>query len=104
VLTFLSEAEVLSQVQLLGKKLGLNLHDPHHANLLLQEQSLMDTLRDSCIAIIQQEGGESKSDRAKQASAFKLLIQGFIDNKKYIDKTIRFTGMASQKLAVSGNV
>ena len=33
VLTFLSEVEVLSQVQLLGKKLGLNLHDPHQANL-----------------------------------------------------------------------
>jgi replication fork clamp-binding protein CrfC len=91
VLTFLSEAEVLSQVQLLGKKLGLNLHDPQQANLLLQEQSLMDTLRDSCIAIIQQEGGESKSERAKQASAFKLLIQGFVDNKKYIDKTTNRT-------------
>ena len=91
VLTFLSEAEVLSQVQLLGKKLGLNLHDPQQASLLLQEQSLMDTLRDSCIAIIQQEGGESKSERAKQASAFKLLIQGFSDNKKYIDKTTNRT-------------
>jgi replication fork clamp-binding protein CrfC len=91
VLTFLSEAEVLSQVQLLGKKLGLNLHDPQQATLLLQEQSLMDTLRDSCIAIIQQEGGESKSERAKQASAFKLLIQGFSDNKKYIDKTTNRT-------------
>jgi GTPase SAR1 family protein len=70
VLTFLSEAEVLSQVQLLGKKLGINLHDPQQANLILQEQALMDTLRDSCMAIIQQEGGESKSERAKQASAF----------------------------------
>jgi replication fork clamp-binding protein CrfC len=91
VLTFLSEAEVLSQVQLLGKKLGINLHDPQQATLLLQEQTLMDTLRDSCIAIIQQEGGESKSERAKQASAFKLLIQGFSDNKKYIDKTTNRT-------------
>ena len=91
VLTFLSEAEVLSQVQLLGKKLGLNLHDPQHATLLLQEQTLMDTLIDSCTAIIEQEGGESKSDRAKQASAFKLLIQGFINNKKYIDKTTNRT-------------
>jgi replication fork clamp-binding protein CrfC len=91
VLTFLSEAEILSQVQLLGKKLGLNLHDPQQATLLLQEQSLMDTLRDSCVAIIQQEGGESKSERAKQASAFKLLIQGFGDNKKYIDKTTNRT-------------
>ncbi len=91
VLTFLSEAEVLSQVQLLGQKLGLNLPETHQANLLLQEQSLLDSLRDRCTAMIHQEGGESKSEKAKQASALKLLLQGFTDNKKYIDKTANRT-------------
>jgi replication fork clamp-binding protein CrfC len=91
VLTFLSEVEVLAQVQLLGKKLGLNLFEVQQANLLLQEQSLIDTLYDSCQEIVRQEGGESKSERAKQASALKLLVKGFSDNQKYIDKTTNRT-------------
>jgi replication fork clamp-binding protein CrfC len=91
VLTFLSEAEVLSQVELLGKKLGLDGMHYQQAALILQEPTLMSSLRDRCIAIIQQEGGESKSERAKQASALKLLQQGFIDNQKYIDKTTNRT-------------
>ena len=91
VLTFLSELEVCSQVQALGEKLGVDSMDAKKAAMLLQDPALMSSLRDRCIAIIQQEGGESKSDRAKQASAFKLLLQGFIDNQKYIDKTTNRT-------------
>jgi replication fork clamp-binding protein CrfC len=35
--------------------------------------------------IIEQEGGESKSERAKQAHALKLLLDGFITNRDRID-------------------
>jgi replication fork clamp-binding protein CrfC len=91
VLTFLSEIQVLAQVVLLSQKLGLDRQDPQQAVLLLQEQNSIDMLIDACTAIIQQEGGESKSERAKQASALKLLIRGFCDNQKYIDKTTNRT-------------
>jgi replication fork clamp-binding protein CrfC len=87
VLTFLSEAEVQSQVQALGEKLGIDSIDPTKAATILQSPLIIAELIDRCMAIIHQEGGESKSDRAKQASAFKLLLQGFSDNQKYIDKT-----------------
>ncbi len=91
VLTFLSELEVSNQVRALGEKLGIEAMDAAKAALLLQDPALMGAMRDRCIAIIQQEGGESKSEKAKQASAFKLLIQGFSDNQKYIDKTTNRT-------------
>jgi replication fork clamp-binding protein CrfC len=87
VLTFLSMDEIQSQVQALGQKLGLEAINGQQAALLLQDAALLSSLIDRCVAIIQQEGGESKSDKAKQASALKLLVQGFCDNQKYLDKT-----------------
>ena len=90
VLTFLSELEVESQIKAMSEKLGLltkaviSLQDPDYPDYA-------HTLHDYCSAIIQQEGGESKSDKAKQASALKLLLQGFTDNQKYIDKTTNRT-------------
>jgi replication fork clamp-binding protein CrfC len=90
VLTFLSIAEIESQVQSLAGKLGLGA-DSQAAALILQDVALLNSLRDRCITIIQQEGGESKSEKAKQASALKLLLQGFNDNQKYIDKTANRT-------------
>ena len=76
MLTFLSEAEVESQVRMLCKKLGVDSMSDAKAITILQFPSLITQIIDSCTAIIQQEGGESKSDRAKQASALKLLVQG----------------------------
>jgi replication fork clamp-binding protein CrfC len=90
VLTFLSEAEVQSQVQALAEKLGISMVEKKAA-AILESPSIIAELIDRCMAIIHQEGGESKSDRAKQASAFKLLLQGFCDNQKYIDKTTNRT-------------
>jgi replication fork clamp-binding protein CrfC len=90
VLTFLSIAEIESQVQSLAGKLGL-VADSQAAALILQDVALLNSLRDRCITIIQQEGGESKSEKAKQASALKLLLQGFNENRKYIDKTVNRT-------------
>jgi replication fork clamp-binding protein CrfC len=37
-----------------------------------------------CTAIIEQEGGENKSERAKQAKALILLIEGYVANRQHI--------------------
>ncbi|MBV8886091.1 MAG: dynamin-like GTPase family protein, partial [Chroococcidiopsidaceae cyanobacterium CP_BM_RX_35] len=78
ILTFLSEVEIREQVTALCQGLGLtasaNINQPEVINSLCQE----------CQAIIQQEGGESKSERAKQAKALKLLIEGFVANRERI--------------------
>lgn len=74
ILTFLSEAEIREQATALCQKLGLqaatNINQPEASNLL----------RQGCEAIIQLEGGESKSERAKQAKALMLLLEGYINN------------------------
>ncbi|MBV9386379.1 MAG: dynamin-like GTPase family protein [Chroococcidiopsidaceae cyanobacterium CP_BM_ER_R8_30] len=78
ILTFLSEVEIREQVTALRQGLGLtastNINQPEVINSLCQE----------CQAIIQQEGGESKSERAKQAKALKLLLEGFVANRERI--------------------
>jgi replication fork clamp-binding protein CrfC len=79
VLTFLAESEIWEQVAALCERLEVK-EDP--ANYTTQ--GLPDLLTQA-IAIIQKEGGESKSDRAKQATALKYLIQGFQANHTHID-------------------
>ncbi len=78
VLTFLSEAEIREQVLALIGRLklptGIQLNDPN-AVQILQKQAQ---------AIIQQEGGESKSELAKQASALNYLLAGFVHNRERI--------------------
>lgn len=78
VLTFLSEVEIREQAtclcQQLGFKTAANLNQSEVVNLLYQ----------GCQAIILQEGGESKSERAKQAKALILLLQGYEANRQHI--------------------
>lgn len=78
ILTFLSEAEIREQAAALCQRLGLaaptNINQPEVINLL----------RQGCQAIIQQEGGESKSEQAKQAKALMLLLEGFQANRDHI--------------------
>ncbi|HEY9853495.1 MAG TPA: dynamin-like GTPase family protein [Leptolyngbyaceae cyanobacterium] len=78
VLTFLSEAEIGEQALALCKRLGLtappDIYKSDVINLLLQ----------GCDAIVQQEGGESKSERAKQGKALILLLQGYLANRDRI--------------------
>ncbi len=78
VLTFLSEVEIREQALLLCQKLGLN--PPSNIN----QPEIMSLLQEGCEKIILQEGGESKSERAKQANALKLLLQGYINNRERI--------------------
>ncbi|MEA5578349.1 dynamin-like GTPase family protein [Anabaena sp. UHCC 0451] len=81
VLTFLSEAEIQEQAVFLCQQLGFNTVEN------INKQDVIDLLHQGCQAIIQQEGGESKSERAKQAKALVLLLDGYVANREHI-KTI----------------
>ncbi|BAY62259.1 hypothetical protein NIES22_23310 [Calothrix brevissima NIES-22] len=78
VFTFLNEVEICEQALSLCKELGFttvaNINQPDVINLLNQ----------GCQAILQQEGGENKSERAKQAKALMLLLEGYIANRQHI--------------------
>jgi replication fork clamp-binding protein CrfC len=78
VLTFLSEAEIREQATGLYQKLGIfvaeNINNPQ----------TIKALQDNCTGIIAQEGGESKSERAKQAKALNLLLEGYVNNRDKI--------------------
>ncbi|MBD1861182.1 MULTISPECIES: dynamin-like GTPase family protein [Trichocoleus] len=81
VLTFLSEAEIREQAQALCQRLGLT------AAIAIDQPEVMGLLHQGCQAIIQQEGGESKSERAKQAKALILLMEGFMANRDRLHPT-----------------
>ncbi len=78
VLTFLSEAEIQEQAQQLCQRLNLSvpayIFDPQVITLLQQ----------GCETIIAKEGGESKSELAKQAKALLLLLDGYLNNKQHL--------------------
>lgn len=81
VLTFLSEAEVREQVILICQELGFK-------NITnINQKEIIDLLQDGCQAIIEKEGGESKSERAKQAKALILLLEGYLANRQHIHTT-----------------
>jgi replication fork clamp-binding protein CrfC/citrate lyase gamma subunit len=78
VLTFMSEAEIREQATLLCGRLGLS------ATVNINQPEVIELLQQKCQQIIEAEGGESKSDLAKQASALNFLLAGFIDNREHI--------------------
>ena len=77
VLTFLSEVEIREQAVTLCQRLGLAV-----ANI--NQPEVIELLRQACMAVLQQEGGESKSERAKLAKALDLLLEGFVVNRERI--------------------
>ncbi|MEH2069172.1 MAG: dynamin-like GTPase family protein [Nostoc sp.] len=85
VLTFSSEAEIREQAVFLCQQLGFKTV----ANI--NQGDVINLLRQGCEAIIQQEGGESKSERAKQAKALILLLEGYIANRDRISTVINAT-------------
>lgn len=85
VLKFLSEVEVREQVQALCQLIGQV--PPSNIN---QMESLKQ-LQINTLAVIEQEGGKSKSKRAKDADALNLLIEGFINNRDRISSTANAT-------------
>ncbi|BAY22974.1 hypothetical protein NIES2100_27380 [Calothrix sp. NIES-2100] len=78
VFTFLNEAEIRDQALSLCKQLGFNTV----ANI--NQADVINLLNQGCKAILQQEGGESKSERAKQAKALMLLLEGYVVNRQHI--------------------
>jgi len=81
ILTFLSEAEICAQAEVLSQRLGLT------AQVRINQPEVINLLRQGSELIIQQEGGESKSERAKQAKALILLLEGFEANRDRIHNT-----------------
>lgn len=79
VLTFLSEAEIQEQVSALRHQLGLD------GKIGINQPEVIELIRQQCQAIIEKEGGENKSERAKQAKALKLLVDGLESNKERIN-------------------
>lgn len=81
VLTFLNEGEIREQASALCQRLGLSVNDN------INRTDVMTELMQRCGSIIDEEGGESKSDRAKQASALRHLLEGFQSNRDRIHTT-----------------
>ena len=79
VLTFLSEAEIVQQAANLCQHLGLSAKDD------ITQPEIIDLLYQACATIIEQEGGASKSERAKKANALDLLLKGFVANRDRLD-------------------
>lgn len=90
VLTFLSEAEIREQVNALAFKLGLNLD----ANL--DRPEAVSAIEHACLEIIEREGGESKSELAKQAQALLLLLGGYQTNRDRLHATDNATYLMEQ--------
>ena len=78
VLTFLSEVEIREQVTALCHR--LNLQAVNNIN----QSETVQLLEQQCQKIIEQEGGASKSDKAKQAYGLILLLEGFSQNRDKI--------------------
>ncbi len=78
VLTFLSEVEIREQASFLCQHLGFQ------TAVNINQVEVISLLRQGCETIIQHEGGESKSERAKQAKALILLLDGYEANRQHI--------------------
>lgn len=78
VLTFLSETEIKEQANALCANLGWN------TPVDIKQVEVLNVLHELCAATIASEGGESKSEKAKQAKGLSLLLEGFASNKDRI--------------------
>jgi len=85
VLTFLNEVEVREQIQALSQLIG------QVAPTNINQIDALKQLQTKTLAVIEQEGGKSKSKRAKDADALNLLIEGFINNRDRISSMANST-------------
>ncbi|MEA5486776.1 MULTISPECIES: dynamin family protein [Pseudanabaena] len=85
VLTFLSEVEVREQVQALSQLIG------QVAPMNINQPEALKQLQTLALSVIEQEGGKSKSKRAKDADALNLLLEGFTNNRDRISSTANAT-------------
>jgi len=85
VLTFLSEVEVREQVQALSQLIG------QVAPTNINQPEALKQLQTLALSVIEQEGGKSKSKRAKDADALNLLLEGFTNNRDRISSVANAT-------------
>ena len=85
VLTFLSEVEVREQVQALSQLIG------QVAPANINQPEAIKQLQTLALTVIEQEGGKSKSKRAKDADALNLLLEGFTNNRDRISSVANAT-------------
>ncbi|MBD2301395.1 dynamin-like GTPase family protein [Nostoc sp. FACHB-87] len=78
VLTFLSESEIREQASYLCQQIGFT------TAVNINQAEVINLLNQGCDLILQQEGGESRSERAKQAKALILLLAGYEANREHI--------------------
>ncbi len=78
VLTFLSLGEIQEQTIALCQRLQIS------GNPKIDECEVIKVLGQISEKIIQEEGGEAKSERAKQAKALMLLLEGLEANRERI--------------------
>jgi len=78
VLTFLSEAEIREQVSVLCQRLKLT------NDVNINQAEVVEILKQLCQRIIAEEGGKVKTERAKQANALLLLLEGYQHNRERI--------------------
>ncbi|MEG4013861.1 MULTISPECIES: dynamin family protein [unclassified Microcoleus] len=78
VLTFSSEVEIRAQVYALCEQLNLT------TEININQIDVVKILSQGCLIIIEKEGGENKSELAKQAKALILLLEGFEANRERI--------------------
>jgi predicted GTPase len=78
ILTFLSEVEVREQVKQFCEQLQMSSIDN------INDSNTVRTLQQQAQAIIQIEGGEARSERAKKAKALELILAGFTANRERI--------------------
>lgn len=82
-LTFLSQEEIGEQVEALCHRLNI-----YAAGVSQIENSeIREVLKQKAKQIEDQEGGKSKSERAKQAHALQLFLEGFEKNNQHIHAT-----------------
>ncbi|MBC6418398.1 MAG: dynamin family protein, partial [Prochloron sp. SP5CPC1] len=85
VLTFLSEEEVSATANALCQRLELTIPDS------VTSEEARELLQEACDTIIEIQGGESKSEKAKQAKALQLLLKGYDENKDRLHPTMNKT-------------
>ncbi len=82
-LTFLSQKEVGEQVEALCHRLNISAAGVSQ----IDNSEICQVLKQKAQQIEDQEGGKSKSERAKQADALRLLLEGFEKNYQHIHAT-----------------
>lgn len=78
VLTFLSELEIREQAAALCQRLQLK------GEFNINQHDAVELLKQSCQRIINEEGGKVKTERAKQANALLMLLEGYAHNRERI--------------------